>query len=459
MSRPNSKHDFGEEEVALSYHYMEKYFRVAVNINAVPYHYNKQKRRFRLDRKSLKYKLWMLLMLFGMLAETAQATKELIRGSLDDTVGRGEWSLVLFIFISWVFVTSTHFNTYLRGEDIVSYINQVMGTRAYFKESNLPMTSDHKIVRAHIYVSCAQCFFQALMVAAEGLKPQYLFSNVPEEYRNPLTWAIWIPYAYYRVMSNFQAGYFQYFVGILHIQTCNQILMYRRMIKETPEQGLKTYRMIQLLSKRYNFAIAYTFIPAITLFAAGNIVAGIFGTLRFSNELDFNLYMNFPLMVMMMILFVVSFYPKNAAMKELSDGEGTRMLFSCLNMEDILERPKSTAIANETQAVESNQKPTAAMAQLLTKQPRRPTLVLNSKEEEASHDNTAQLKRFGGMFQKKMDNMLEKIHRYKLARSFARSCPYLAVRLAGFFPIDRTAVLTIFDFIINSTVSALLTWS
>ncbi|CAG7727628.1 unnamed protein product, partial [Allacma fusca] len=214
------------KDIALSYQYMEIYFQAAVFINAIPFHYDRENRYFRLDRNGYKHKVWFVQMVLGMAAETIQVTLELIRGSRDPNMSWGQWSLVLFIFISWVFVFSVHYTVYCCGEDIVSYINQVLGMRKYFQERNFPPTNDHNVVKAHICVSSAQYFFLALMVAAEGTKAQYLFSNVPESYRSPAVRTMWVPYAYYRVMSNILAGYFQYFLGVFHVQTCKQILLY-----------------------------------------------------------------------------------------------------------------------------------------------------------------------------------------------------------------------------------------
>ena len=102
--------------------------------------------------------------------------------------------------------------------------------REWFTEERLPISGDDKVVRAHIISSCLQCFFQCLMVAAEGTKAHFLYSNIPAEHRNALTLALWILYSYYRVTSNFLSGYFHYFAGALHVQTCNQVLALRQEI-------------------------------------------------------------------------------------------------------------------------------------------------------------------------------------------------------------------------------------
>ena len=88
----------------------------------------------------------------------------------------------------------------------------------------LPPCVDHKVVRAHIIWICKQCFFQCLIVAAEGTKAHLLYSNVPPAYSTPLTGAAWALSAYYRVASNLLSGYFLLFAGSLHVQICNQTL-------------------------------------------------------------------------------------------------------------------------------------------------------------------------------------------------------------------------------------------
>ena len=110
---------------------------------------------------------------------------------------------------------------------MVNHLNQTITLREWFTEARLPKCEDHKIVRAHKISSCLQCFFQCLMVGAEGTKAHFLYSNVPVEQRSVLTFALWALYAYYRVTTNFLSGYFHYFAGALQVQTCNQILALR----------------------------------------------------------------------------------------------------------------------------------------------------------------------------------------------------------------------------------------
>ena len=110
---------------------------------------------------------------------------------------------------------------------MVNHLNQTIWAREWFTEERLPPTKDPKLVRIHLWVGNLQALAQCFLVAAEGTKSYYIYSNVPEDYRNTTTAVIWAVYAFYRVMSNSLGGYFQYFTSVLHIYTCNQILGWR----------------------------------------------------------------------------------------------------------------------------------------------------------------------------------------------------------------------------------------
>ena len=206
---------------------MEYYFRIAVSINAVPFTYNRINRRFHVNRASLKYFLWFTLVFIGILVDLTQVTRELLRAMDDSEVSRGEWALIAFVFSSWSLIATCHYNVVRRGDGMMNHLNQIVALRKWFTEERLPRCGDHKIVRAHIIPSCLQCFFQCLMVEAEGTKAHFLYSNVPVEHRNALTGLLWFLYAYYRVTTNFLVGYLHVFTGVLHVQTCNQVLALR----------------------------------------------------------------------------------------------------------------------------------------------------------------------------------------------------------------------------------------
>ena len=67
-----------------------------------------------------------------------------------------------------------------------------------------------------------------------------------------------------------------------------------------------------------------------TKFATENLILGIYGTVKFYDHMDMEKYMNFPLMVVMMAVFVLTFYPKNATIYESSKGEHHLALRLCL---------------------------------------------------------------------------------------------------------------------------------
>ena len=106
-------------------------------------------------------------------------------------------------------------------------MNQLVKMREWFTEENLPATMDHKFVRTQIWFCAIQGVFQALMIAVEREKNQFVYSYLPETYRNVGTAALWAAYAYYRVSTNFLGGLFQYVGSILTVQTCNQVLELR----------------------------------------------------------------------------------------------------------------------------------------------------------------------------------------------------------------------------------------
>ncbi|CAG7786657.1 unnamed protein product [Allacma fusca] len=250
---------------------------------------------------------------------------------------------------------------------------------------------------------------------------------------------------------------------------------------------MKTYRMVQILCKRFNFVFASTFLPNITLMAVGNIILGNFGTLRFFNELDFSLYVNFPLMSCMMFLFTVTFYPSNATLKELSDWEQTHVLISRLSIEkELCTWDSEPCRQNQNGGSLFAKKPFLAAENVVGSKVGRIVLQMaevskesdwkgqwekeflqrfvNVEDKNGRHllhgqgtkkdEDHRQIQKFGGTFRNKMDNL----HRYKMAQSLARSCPFVAVRMAGFYPIKRTTALSIFDFIWCNTISTLLTW-
>ena len=426
------KVNYGKESVGRAYDLMEYYFRIAVAINAVPFTYSSGARRFDLNRSSIKYLLWNLIVFIGILAELAQVTYELLRTKDDSRMSRGEWALIAFIFSSWTFVSSCHYNVARRGDGMVNHLNQTIALREWFTEERLPKCSDHKIVRAHIISSCLQCFFQCLMVAAEGTKAHFLYSNVPVEHRSLLTGFAWFLYAYYRVTTNFLSGYFHLFAGALHVQTCNQILALRLEGKQDMRENLHYYRMLQILCSRYSETYSGWFIPQMTKFACENLILGIYGTVKFYDQLDTDKYMNFPLMVTMMIIFVFTFYPKNATVFETTKGEKKQAL-----------RRGLRRLANSVWRC-----PKAELAERMA----------------VGRDSSAILMKELGVisqWQKYPDEVLHQaagLVALKDMKCISRSCPIIGIPFGSLYKIKRSTVLNLFSFIAGNTISTLLTY-
>ena len=210
--------------VGRAYELMELSFRVAMGMNAIPFTYDTTRRRFAVDPRSPKFVTWFVLMFLGILVELSQITNELIRTAGDENISRSDWCLLCLLWISWWFLTTCHYQVLVKHQQMVDHLNQTLWAREWFSEERLPQTKDHKLVHIHLWFGNLQALGQCFLVAAEGTKNHYIYSNVPEEYRSTVTASIWAAYAFYRVMSNSLAGYFQYFASALHINSCNQIL-------------------------------------------------------------------------------------------------------------------------------------------------------------------------------------------------------------------------------------------
>ena len=213
-----------------AYALIEKFTYIpSVTLNAVPLTFNREIRRYAVSWSSMKSKLWIFSMLIMVFVEWAQITKELITAKADPNVSRGDWCLILFLFISWQFVISAHLNSLVHGDAMINHMNQLIRTREWFTQDqrDLPPSKDHKIVKALLWCCLAQAFFQCLTLAVEGTAGPYLYSNVPEEYRNVGSAAIWTVYAYYRVITNFCTCLWHYFGGVLQVQLCTQVLQWR----------------------------------------------------------------------------------------------------------------------------------------------------------------------------------------------------------------------------------------
>ena len=400
--------------IGKAYDWMELYFGAAVLINAVPFTYDRTRRRYDFDRESTKYRIWFVLMLLGMFSEWAQVTRELIRSKFDQSVNRGEWGMIYFVFVSWTLLAACHYSFFKKGNEVVNHMNQTIRMREYFTDEKLPPTNDHQLVKPHIYLTCFQGFFQCLMVAVEGTKNQYLYSNVPPEYRNLLTSGIWAIWAYYRVMTNFLAGYFLIFGGIFHVSMCNQVIGYREQQQNlTAAEKFHIFRMLQVLTNRYSEGSSMIFIPHMTIFVAQNLILGIYGTVKFHDQIDISNYMNFPIMSVLMVVLAYTFYTKNATVYETTKDEARDVIRALLTP--------------------AEQLPSCS---LNTEKGRRVKRIRNVTVWHYSRQAFA----------------------VKEAKRVARACPVVGVPFGSLYKIKRTTVLNLFNFIACNAISTLITY-
>ena len=402
--------------IGKAYDVMEIYFGMAVLINAVPFTYDRIRRRYDVDKCSVKYKIWFVLMFIGMFIEWAQVTRELVRSKFDHTVSRGEWGMIFFVFSSWSFLSTIHYNVYKNTNEIVNHMNQTIRMREYFTDEKLPPTKDHRLAKLHIYATAFQVFFQCLMVAVEGTKKQYLYSNVPPAYRSIVTSGMWAIWAYYRVMTNLLAAYFLIFGGLFHVSTCNQVIEYKEQASVPAEEKPHIYRMLQVMTSRYAEAHSMIFIPQMTLFIAQNLTLGIYGTVKFYDQIDFANYMNFPLMSVLVIVMAGTFYTKNATVYEKTKNEAREIMRGVLP--PLAVQPEHEGPS--TSGVQTRRSPKAV---------RNPA---------------------GGWFCNP-DALKE-------ARRVARACPVVAVTFGSLYPIKRTTVMNLFNFIACNAISTLITY-
>ena len=213
--------------VGQTYHNIEYCLTNGIKFNAIPFTYDRANLRCDVKTRSPKFIIWTATMLVPILIELGQILRELVRAKLDDNTSRGEWCLVAFVFFSWLFMANIHLNVFLHPYDMVNHLNQLVRMRKWFREEKLPPSNDHKIVRTQMWFCFFQFLVQASMISAEREKGHFLYSYLSAENRSGVTTALWTLYAFFRVSTNFMAGLAQYFVGILNVATCDQIMQIR----------------------------------------------------------------------------------------------------------------------------------------------------------------------------------------------------------------------------------------
>ena len=213
--------------VGATYHLIEYCITASVKLNSIPFTYDKANLCCSVRTSSPKFMLWTITMLVSVTIELGQIVRELVRAKQDASTSRGEWCLVAFLFFSWLFILQVHLNVFLHPYEMVNHLNQLIRMRQWFGEEKLPRSSDYKVIRTQMYFCFLQFLVQASMVSAEREKNQFLYSYLPAESRGVATTALWTLFAFYRVATNFMAGLLQYFVGVLNVETCNQVLQLR----------------------------------------------------------------------------------------------------------------------------------------------------------------------------------------------------------------------------------------
>ena len=180
------------------------------------------------------------------------------------------------------------------------------------------------------------------------------------------------------------------------------------------DEKLKSYRMLQLLSSRYDESFASIFVTEFAAFIAENFMLGIYGTVKFYEDpIGFSNYMNFPLMVVLMILLLFTLYPKYASLYEMTQEEPRRLKISGL----------------ELNAVE-----TAGSGFVRRSRHEIPFGIMAREEEEMRQSNRT------------------------YAKSLARTTPVLGIPFGSLYKIKQQTVLTMLNFIACNSISIFITF-
>ncbi|CAG7729786.1 unnamed protein product [Allacma fusca] len=192
-----------ENSARLSLRITGIFFKFGQYVLSVPFRYSFSKKSFR-HGPVWKRILWIIMQRIILSLELAQATRELIRVLLDKTVNQGECSLVFFAFVGWV-----------------------LNVREYFGEDPMPPTKNYITYGILLFLCFPQCTSQSAMLVQEAEKKQYLYSILPEEYRNFGTRTFYTFFCIFRVCSNFGTVCFYVMTSFLHCQTVRQVKQIR----------------------------------------------------------------------------------------------------------------------------------------------------------------------------------------------------------------------------------------
>ena len=189
--------------------------------------------------------------------------------------------------------------------------------------------------------------------------------------------------------------------------------------------------MLQILCSRYSEAYSGWFIPQITKFVAENLVLGIYGTVKFYDQMDTDKYVNFPLMTVMMMILVFTFYPKNATVYETTKGEQKQALRRGLRQ---LPKRAMISILKAPEDLMGEEATAIRMQEYVNGGPQR---SCSTKRMVSGRSGYGALKE---------------------TKCIARSCPTVGIPFGSLYKIKRSTVLNLFNFIACNTISTLLTY-
>ncbi|CAG7830379.1 unnamed protein product [Allacma fusca] len=418
-----------ENSTRLSLRITAIFYKFGQYVLSVPFRYSFSKKSF-CHGPVWKRILWIITQRIILSLELAQATRELIRVLLDKTVNQGECSLVFFAFVGWVLVFFLHRNTLKNGNEIINYVNSMYNVREYFGEDAMPTTKNYITYGILLFLCFPQCTSQSAMLVQEAEKKQYLYSILPEEYRNVGTRTFYTFFCIFRVCSNFGTVCFYLMTSFLHCQTVQQVTQIRDAKNMTLSERLKTYRMLQLLSNRYNAGCAKIYIPTFTAFAVVNIILGCFGTIRFHDQVDPSAYGNFPSMSILATACLYTSYSKYSQPKEFTEKE----------VQFVKKR-----YLGQMNPTTDHQKDYGNKV-LFRRQGTPPGIETVSSEDSHLAISTV-----------RNDLQTELSRQRKEILTILRSCRPVALEMGSFYQIKKSTKLSIFEFITCNTITALIT--
>jgi hypothetical protein len=186
-------------------------------------------------------------------------------------------------------------------------------------------------------------------------------------------------------------------------------------------ERLKYYRMLQILCSRLAEAYGSDFFPNVTIFVVNNIILGIYGIIKLYDDLTFDKLLNFPIMITVMLLGLMTFWPKMATVYEQTKDEGRNSLQMAL--------ASNTFKKAFMQVMKKDSRKRNAM-------PRDDENRIHVAETEDEHH----------------------VSLWKETECIARSCRVIGVPFGSLYLIKRSTVLSLFNFIACNTVSTLITY-